>query len=255
MQTNRLAEILKRGDVALGWANTLPAQGIIEIMGKGWDFVWIDGQHGQYAYNDLLHAVRTADSVGVPSLVRVPGHESGILGPCADLAPSAIMVPMVNTQEEAQAVVNALRFAPLGTRSYGGRRVIDLNGPNYYLECELVVIAQIETLQALQELEGIVSTPGIDGIFFGAADVRVQMGVPIGIEITDNEELTGHMRRIAEVAEGAGKFAGCVAAKPEQIRVALDLKYRLISAASDVGFLRAAGPEHLAHMRDLVAQA
>src|SRR5690606_8595907 len=97
-----------------GLANMYPCAGIIEGMCGGWDFVWIDGQHGQMAYDATLHAVRAADAAGIQALVRVPGHEYGILGPVADMAPAAIMVPMIDTPEQAKTVTKALCFPPIG---------------------------------------------------------------------------------------------------------------------------------------------
>ena len=98
MSVNTLIEKLQAGKVVLGLGNMYPAAGIIECMCKGWDFVWIDAQHGAIDYRAALNACRAADGQGVDTLLRVPGHEPGLLGKFADLGPSAIMVPMVKNK-------------------------------------------------------------------------------------------------------------------------------------------------------------
>lgn len=87
MRVNRLMDRLRAGQMVAGLVNTYPASGIIEGMCSGWDFVWIDGQHGQISYEAALHAVQAARATGVDAILRVPGHEPGILGQYADLAP------------------------------------------------------------------------------------------------------------------------------------------------------------------------
>ncbi len=149
MSAESLRQRLQDGQRLLGVANAYPATGIIEGMCKGWDVVWIDGQHGQMGYDAALSAIRAAAACGIESIFRVPGHDQSMLGAYADLAPSGLMIPMVNTVAQAQAIAAALQFAPKGIRSYGGRRPIDLHGRDYY-KTSPFVIAQIETVEAVQ---------------------------------------------------------------------------------------------------------
>ena len=125
---NKFLSRLRAGETLLGLCNALPAPGIIEVFHKGWDFIWIDGQHGSFGYESLYNAVVMSQLHNIETLLRVPGHDAGILGPMADLSPSALMIPIVNTVDQAKAIVSALTFPPKGTRSYGGRRPIDLYG-------------------------------------------------------------------------------------------------------------------------------
>jgi len=99
----------------------------------------------------VIQAVRACDLVGLFSLVRVPGQEVGIIGKVLDTACHAVMVPMVDTVEQAEAVVRAARFPPRGKRSYGGRRPIDLYGRTYSHadRPQPMVVCQIESVEAL----------------------------------------------------------------------------------------------------------
>ena len=252
MRSNLLLEKIRAGQVVLGLGYMYPASGMIEGMCRNWDFVWIDGQHGQISYDSALHAVQAADAMGIESVLRVPGHEFGIVGPFADLAPSAIMVPMVNNAHQARNVVSHLRFPPLGIRSFGGRRVIDLDGRDYYRDRELMVIAQIETLEAVEHAESIINTEGIDMLFFGPDDMKVRMDIQVDTPYTDNKLLREAMAKVAAAARAAGKSCGNVAATAETLRMSVDMGYQLIIGGSDAGFLRTASARTLAELRKVI---
>jgi 4-hydroxy-2-oxoheptanedioate aldolase len=249
MATNRLADMLQAGRTVLGLGNMYPASGIIEGMCAGWDFVWIDAQHGQFSYADALHAVQAAGSVGIATIVRAPGHEYGVLGRYADLAPDAIMVPMVDNEQQARAIAHALRFAPQGRRSYGGRRPVDLYGRTYYRDAQLLVLAQIESAEGLANAEAIISTDGIDVLFFGPDDMKVEMGLPIDTPITGSDDLRRAMQRTAAASLAAGKHCGCVAPTAEAAAMACEMGYRIIVGGADIAFLRVGAAEKLRALR------
>ena len=117
--------------VQLGFCSMYPVSGIIERIGQDWDWCWIDSQHGQWKVGETIDAVRACDLIGIFSMVRVPGYDAGIIGTTLDTGCHAIMVPMVDTKKLAQEAVTAAKFPPLGKRSYGGRRPIDLYGRAY----------------------------------------------------------------------------------------------------------------------------
>ena len=249
MSKNVLIRKLHEGRVLLGLGQMYPASGIIEGMCKGWDFVWIDGQHGEMSYDSILHAVQAAMAAGVEGLVRVPGHEHSVLGQYADLAPAAIMVPMVETRDQARYVARGLCFPPLGNRSYGGRRLVDIHGRDAYREYELLVVAQIETVQSVENASDIISTEGVGCLFFGPDDMKVQMGIPVNTPVLENKRLLDAMARTAQAAREAGKFAGTVASDKDTLRVALEMGYRMIVGGSDIVFLRTLAAQRLKELR------
>lgn len=250
MPSNQLAEKLRNGQVAIGINNMYPAPGIIEGMTKGWDYVWIDGQHGEMSYDSCLHAMQAARGMQIDTLLRVPFHEPGILCQFADLAPSAIMVPMINNAAEAKAIVKALRFPPLGERSYGGRRIIDLYGRDYITEFEMLVVAQIETLEAVANAEEIINTEGVDALFFGPDDMKMRMGLPMSTQLNENDELRAALKTVADACTKAGKFAGCVTPTAESIKMSKQLGYQLVVGGGDIAFLRVAAAEKITMLRE-----
>ena len=180
---------LAAGEVQLGFGLQVPAPAILEVVHEDWDWFFIDGQHGQLSNDALLHAVRTADSVRKPSLVRVRDHSFGAIGPVLDMSCTGIIVPMVNTPQQAEQLVQQAKFPPLGTRSYGGRRVIDLNGGSYWETAneDSLLFVQIETAQSLDNVEAIVETPGVDGILVGTDDLRLSLGIPLRTPLSESK--------------------------------------------------------------------
>jgi 4-hydroxy-2-oxoheptanedioate aldolase len=231
---------LQNDQVALGLAITLPAPGMIEAIGAGWDWVWIDGQHGQMSYEAMLYLIRVADARGLAPVPRVPGHAYDTIGPVMDMRPAGIMVPMVDTPEQARQVVDAARFPPLGKRSFGGRRMVDLEGREYFrsVNKDTVLLAQIETPEAVENASAIAAIEGVDVLFFGPDDVKVRLGIPINTPVADSPKVTRAMERTARAARDAGKLAGTVATNSATLALAVSLGYRLLAGGQDVLFLR-----------------
>jgi len=249
MVPNRLSERLRQGQVCLGLSNGLPAPGIIECMYRGCDFVWVDGQHGQFSYDSALNAVRAAAAVGVDVLLRVPGHEHSTLCLFADMAPAAIMVPMINTAAEAEHAVRGLRFPPRGVRSFGGRRLADLYGRNYPWERELTVVVQIETTQAVANAGAIAAVEGVDCLFFGPDDMKMSLGIPMDVPLTGDPRLQQALEQTAQAALAHGKAVGCVCLTPDLARFAVGLGVRLVAVGGDGPFLKTMAATRLGEMR------
>lgn len=250
MDPTRFRQRLKNEEILIGLSLNYPSPAIIETIGRMWDFLWLDGQHGQLSYDNMLAMVRSADMVGADTLVRVPGRESGIVGPYADMAPTALMIPMINTPEDAAAAVDAAKFPPLGSRSYGGRRAIDLADRTYYLDKEPVLVAQIETPEAVKNVHAIAQTEGIDVLMLGPDDFKIQVGLAINAPILETPVLLDAFKTVAVAAREAGKSAICIATTSELARHALSLGYRMIIGGSDKQFLYDASNGQQAMLRE-----
>jgi 2-keto-3-deoxy-L-rhamnonate aldolase RhmA len=233
-----LTASLRSGEVLLGLYHGYPAEGILETIGSGWDFIWIDGQHGQFSIDSALRAVRTTSSLGLHSVLRVPSSDAGLLGQYADTAAAALMIPQVDDAAAAEAVVTALRFPPRGKRSFGGRRVVDLQGRTY---CEMqgpVIVAQIESAQGLENAEEIAAVDGVDVLFIGIDDLKLSLSIPIDTPLRESDALVEARRVVAAASLAAGKYCGLPVADPIDLRAAVTLGYQLISCGADVAFLR-----------------
>ena len=245
-----LKERLADDELLLGLLVSYPAAGIVEEIGRGWDFVWIDGQHGQMDYRAILECVRAAQGIGLPVVVRVPSHDPGCIGSVLDMAPDAVLVPVVDTPEQARRVVEAARFPPLGRRSVGGKRPDSLYGREYYLEesNRILLVVQIESCEGIENVQAIAATEGIDSLFFGPNDMKLQLGIPISTPLEESAKLLGAMEAMADAAKRTGKSAGCLAGTTESIRRAIAMGYRFIAGGSDIGFLRDGSRRRLAEL-------
>lgn len=248
MYTRNLKEELEDGRTLFGLCCMYPASGIIEGMCCGWDMVWIDGQHGEHTNQSLYHCTQASRSVGIHSILRVPGHEASVLSQCADMAPSALMIPMVNSAKEAIDIVKLLKFAPKGIRSYGGRAPIDLYGREYYCTTEPLIIAQIETQAALEQADRIAAVEGVDAIFFGPDDMKLSMGIDIGTSISKNIELAEGVRIVAASAQKYGKYCGIVAAGAPERKMCLEMGYQIIIVGGDSAFIRTLSAQKLSDL-------
>ena len=248
-----LRQKLKEGQVLLGVSHSYPAAGIIEGMCRGWDVVWIDVQHGEHSYDSVEHTQRAAEVMGIDTLLRVPTHDPLAIVRYADLAPSAIMVPMVDHEDQAKQIATALCFPPLGNRSYGGRRTVDLHGRNYHTEPGPLVVAQIESIEAAEAASQIARVEGIDMLFFGPDDMKLRMGIPVETPPADDPRLLDAMRATAEAARQSGKFVGTTGATPETIQTYAAMGYQLLIGGGDFFFLHAAAAQTLDELRSALA--
>ncbi len=234
------AEELKKRAM-IGFCLMYPAAGILEGIGRDWDWIWIDGQHGELDYKDILEAVRVCNLICRPCVIRVPDHSVGNIGKYLDTGADGIMVPMVNSEEQARAIVRAAKFPPVGIRSYGGRRPIDMAGREYANSDKVqpMLICQIETHEGFENAESIISVDGVDMLFFGPDDMAMQDGLEM-----DKPRPEGYfsekMEAIGKLAQKYDKFAGSVFVKPEDVRHAVEIGYRLIVSAADITLLGAA---------------
>src|SRR5690606_18279621 len=149
--------------------DALPA----EIAARsGVDSLCIDMQHGLVDQAAAVRILQATTGTGVPVLVRVPWNEPGVIMRSLDSGAAGVIVPMVNSREDAEAAVAACRYPPAGIRSYGPARPALTEGPGYFAAANdaALVFAMIETRRALDELDAIAATEGLDGLYIGPAD-------------------------------------------------------------------------------------
>jgi len=235
----RLADRLAAGQPAFGTSFRFHDPGIAEMIGGGWDFVWIDLQHGTIGPEHLMGIVRAADLVGLTSLVRMPLN--GDLASFAlDTDAGGVMIAQVDTPQQARAAVAAAKFPPIGNRSYGGRRIIDRNGADYTDQAnrEQLLIVQIESPQALENAPAIAATEGVDGLMLGPDDIRVRLGLPLSGPLMDGM-LLDVSRKVAEASTAARKHALVIVPPLKaDIQKAIDMGFDMISLGADATFLK-----------------
>lgn len=215
-----------------------PSPGVVERIGADWDWIWIDGQHGELGYQDILALVRASDLIRRPVFVRVASHDFGAVGQALDMGATAVIVPCVDTVEQARQLVFAAKFPPLGGRSYGSRRTIDLYGRLHVEKAnvETLLVVQIETPLAITNADAIAALPGVDALFLGPDDVMLRRGFAMNTPRSP-ETLGDDMRAVAGACKRHGKKAVTVGASAEMAAFAMQCGFDLIVGGADVGFL------------------
>jgi 4-hydroxy-2-oxoheptanedioate aldolase len=173
-----LREKWTAGDETLGLWLSLPNFVSAEIAGRQpVDYVCVDTQHGVIDYQTSAAMIQAIELSGGNPIVRVPWNEPGVIGKSLDAGAHGVVVPMVNTREQAEAVVRSVRYAPDGARSWGPVMASMRRADNRAWAGEhIAVIPMIETAEAISNLDEILSVPGIDAIYVGPADLSLSLG-------------------------------------------------------------------------------
>jgi len=172
-------------------------------------------------------------------LVRVPWNEQWVIKVALDIGAYGVMVPQVNTREEALAAVRACRYAPEGHRGVGPFYAAlrwGMSVPEYVAAAnrEVAVVIQIETPRGVENADEILSVPGIDLVLFGPADLAVAMG---GLNLMGGAEHSAALRKVLEACKRVGVPVGMLATTPEAMRQVLDEGYNAILVGSDLSLL------------------
>ncbi len=181
MQPNPLRYCFESGATALGgWLN-LPSSTGAEIMaGLDLDYVVVDMQHGLIDYSDSLTLLASIAGHSVTAVVRVPWNAPDHVGKALDAGAMGLIIPMVNSEAECRQAVESASYPPHGRRSYGPSRAAIVEGPEYFDVAQVSIIPMIETSEALDNLDAILSVNGIAAVYVGPADLAISMGFKPG---------------------------------------------------------------------------
>lgn len=233
-----------------GWC-AIPNPLTAEIVGSAtFDWVCVDTQHGPIGPTELLSMVQALDVTGTPVLVRVPANDAAAIAWALDIGADGVIVPMVNSVEDAARAVSACRYAPAGSRSYGPTRAALRNGSFSAASANdsTVCVVQIETREAIVMVDSIAAVEGLDGLFVGPADLGLSMGGENGD--VHSEAFRTTTRTVVTAARkhglAAGMFCGTIAAA----ETARADGFTMLAIQSDVRFLRSAAMDALAQLRN-----
>ncbi|MCA9437781.1 MAG: 2-dehydro-3-deoxyglucarate aldolase [Candidatus Omnitrophica bacterium] len=233
-----IRERVLQGELFSGTFLNLGSSLTAEIAGQaGFDYVLIDLEHGSGDHDSLLVQLQAVDSTPAATIVRVAWNDPVRIKRVLDLGPSGIMVPMVNTAEEAQRAVSAMKYPPVGIRGVAASNRACRFGPgfdDYFSQANdnLLTVVQIETPVALENIESIADVEGVDVLFVGPSDLSVSLGIGRQVE---HPEMREAYSAVIAAAKGNGKAAGILVQTEEQLAMAIDLGFTFISLSSDAG--------------------
>jgi len=207
----------------------------------GFDYVCVDNQHGVVEYSAASAMVQGILLGGSRPVSRVPWNEPGIIGKLLDAGVEGIIVPMVNSAEEAAAVVQACRYAPVGARSFGPI-LAGLRNGSYAKEANdtVATIPMVETVQALQHLDDILSVRGVDAVYVGPADLSLSLGLPPG----NNDDRSEFTEALEAIVAGCRHHASGALAERR-----LEQGFLMVTVSNDLLSMRTRMADELAQAR------
>lgn len=242
MSGGAIRAALAAGRPSIGIGQLWPGGMVAERTGAaGYDWVLLDCQHGGHTEDGLQAAVQGVALGGGEALVRVGSNDARLIGRALDCGAAGVIVPMVDDAEAARAAAAAVRYPPLGQRSFGPLRgaFAGTGEANERVLC----LVMIESVEAMSNLEAIVSTPGVDGVYFGPVDLAISMGLPANVAAIDPAVLDA-AAEVAAACERHGVIPGSFSLGPEQAEQLLERGMRLLALGSELAlFMRGAAAD------------
>ncbi len=262
--TNRFKQAMAQRQAQIGlWLGLADAYSAEILAGTGYDWLLVDGEHAPNDLRSILHQLQAIASAASATsalppgaqaphpIARVPVGDTALIKQFLDLGVQTLLVPMVDTAEQAQQLVRATRYAPEGVRGMGSALARSSRWqayPQYVHEAnqQICLLVQAETVEAMNNLDAIAATPGVDGVFIGPADLSASMGHPGN---------PGHPEVQAAIHDGiarilrAGKAPGILATTESQARQWLAAGALFVAVGVDTMLLVSAAQDLLARFR------
>ena len=241
MVRNVPLEKVRAGEPTFGLAMGTSNTNIAEILARsGVDWIWIDEQHGAWDRENMYQAIQVIGMAGCAPIVRAGSNEFFRIGRALDAGAMGLIIPMINSLEEAEAAVHAAKYPPMGGRSSGGVRLRFMGDDYKEAANENTLVAlMIETVEAVEAVPEIAAVDGVDLLFLGPGDLSVSMGVEFG-----SDEHEAMIQRVLRESNEVGTPVGFPCGNPEDAKMRADQGFTLIHAGSENSMILA-GIEHV----------
>ncbi len=232
---NKLLEIWQSGNPVINAWLSIPNSFTAEAFGKmGWDSITIDMQHGQNDYQTSIPMLQSLSSSQSVPMTRVPWSEPGIIMKMLDLGIMGIIAPMINTKEDCEKFVSYCYYPPIGERSFGPMRAQLVHGSEYFVNANknILSFAMIETKQAVENIDYILSVPNLTGVYIGPADMSSSYGLTPKFDVKE-DPVFSNIKLIAKKAKEYGKIAGIHNGSTSYAKEMISLGYNFVTVLSD----------------------
>ena len=232
---NKLLEIWQSGNPVINAWLSIPNSFTAEAFGKmGWDSITIDMQHGQNDYQTSIPMLQSLSSSQSVPMTRVPWSEPGIIMKMLDLGIMGIIAPMINTKEDCEKFVSYCYYPPIGERSFGPMRAQIVHGSEYFVNANknILSFAMIETKQAVENIDYILSVPNLTGVYIGPADMSSSYGLTPKFDVKE-DPVFSNIKLIAKKAKEYGKIAGIHNGSTSYAKEMISLGYNFVTVLSD----------------------
>ena len=249
---NNLLEIWKSNKPVINAWLSIPNSFTAEAFGKmGWDSITIDMQHGQNDYQSSIAMLQGLSRSESLPMARVPWSEPGIIMKMLDLGVMGIIAPMINTKEDCEKFVSYCYYPPDGQRSFGPMRAQLVHGSNYFnlANENIVSFAMIETKQAVENLDEILSVPNLTGVYIGPADMSSSYGLQPKFDVKE-DPVFSNIKLIAKKAKEHGKIAGIHNGSTDYAKEMIKIGYKFVTILSDFRVMSSNAQEIVNEMKN-----
>ncbi|MDA4129616.1 MAG: aldolase/citrate lyase family protein [Thaumarchaeota archaeon] len=232
---NRLKAMLKEGKIAIGTTITIGHPDVAEIIGlAGFDWVMLDTEHAPMNIPIIQNLLQVMSFSQTVPIIRIAWNDLVMAKQALDIGAYGLIVPWVNTKEEAMRAVQAVKYPPVGLRGFGPRRA-SLADPDYVktANSEILLAVQIETQCALDNIDDILSVEGIDAALIGPADLSLSLGILFQY---DNPKFVDAMQKVVDAAKRHGIIAGMLAT--DDVKKRIQQGYKMINISGDLMLLK-----------------
>lgn len=246
-EPNKLKRDLKSGKVCIGATITMSNPVVAEILSHmGFDWLWFESEHTAMSVESILAMLQATNGSNVSTIVRVPWNDKTMIKRVLDTGPDGIIIPLVNTKEEAEAAVRAMKYPPWGERGAGLARAqaYGLHMGDYLSTAdeEVMTILMIEHIDAVNNIDDILSVKGVDSIMIGALDLSGSMGI---LGQTTDPRVEEAIQKVLAASKRANVPCGIIEGNPEVFNRRIKEGFQNIIIGLDVLFLISAAGEAL----------
>jgi 2-keto-3-deoxy-L-rhamnonate aldolase RhmA len=245
MRENPLKRRLANGETLFGtMAFEFASPGLAPIVaGAGADFILLDMEHSGWSFETVKQQIANAHGVGLAPFVNTAGDDFNLITRSLDLGAFGVMIPVVETRAQAEAVVRATRYPPHGNRgsafgvAHTDYRLGDVSATIAAANARTMVIVKLETARGVANADEIMGVPGVDVGFVGHTDLSVSLGRPADF---DHPEFVAARDRVLAACLRHGKTAGCLVGSPEWGRAWVAKGFRFVAYLGDIWLLAGA---------------
>lgn len=242
MRRNRLRDLKGSGTpIVNAWLSIADGYAAESVALQGFDAATVDCQHGMMGFDAAVAMLQAVSATPAIPLVRPSGNDGPEIMRLLDAGAYGVICPMISTAADAAALVDACRYPPIGARSFGPARGLLYGGADYLAHAndEILVLAMIETVEGLTNLDAIVATPGLDGVYVGPNDLALALGLAPMAESRE-APVVGAIERIRARVVAAGKIAGIFCSGGAGAAQRVSEGFDLVTPGNDAALLRAA---------------
>jgi 2-keto-3-deoxy-L-rhamnonate aldolase RhmA len=241
---------LKAGPMLGAWSSLGHAAVSTILSRSGVDWLVLDAEHGMFSPDSIRACLDAAQPTGIPTLVRVPANDATVLKTILDLGPDGVVIPMVNTADDARAAVAACRYPPEGRRGFGAGRgaVYGLEYARYAAMANdaLAIVVQIEHVDGVANVDEIAVVPGLTGLFIGPTDLSASMGL---LNQTGHPRMREAIATVIEAGARAGVPVGSFCGSEAEVIERIAAGVRFVAWTNDLGLLAEAASGSVARIR------